>query len=205
MGRRGDRQDDAAVGGIGFQDLQIYRVRGLIVHLQLIRVLDAGVGAGNESLDLVTEIHHDTLFLHPADCSLRLYPRSEALRDGRPRVVMQLLQPQGDPLVLRVHVQDQHLDFLTLLQDLGRMLHPACPAHVGDVDQTVDSGLDLHKGPEGGEVPNGAVQLGSRGILHGEGKPGILLDLLHSQGDLLVLGIHLQDHRLDFVSDGYKL
>ena len=85
------------------------------------------------------------------------------------------------------------------------MLHPLGPAHVRDMDQTVDSGLDLNEGAEGSEVADRSIEFGSRGILHGEGQPRVLLDLLHSQGDLLVFRVYLQDYRFNLVADSNEL
>ncbi len=202
---RCDLEDDAAVRGVGLDDLQGYRVTGLQVLVQLIGILDARMGTRHEALDVVSQIHDDALVLDSRDLSVRLHPGGEPLRDVGPRIILDLLEPQGNPLVLRIHVQDHDLDLFPLLEDLGRMLHPPGPAHVRNVDQAVDAGLDLHEGPEGGEVADGPVQLGARGILHGKGQPGILLDLLHAEGDLLVLGVHLQDYGLDLVPDGNEL
>src|SRR2546422_6311508 len=49
----------------------------------------------------------------------------EALRDRRPRVGLDLLEPEGDPLVLLVDVEDLRLEVLPLLEDLRRMADAA--------------------------------------------------------------------------------
>src|SRR5512138_4014911 len=48
-------------------------------------------------------------------------PRShrKTLCDGRPRIRLHLLEPERDPLVLAVEVEDLRLELLALLEDLG--------------------------------------------------------------------------------------
>ena len=85
------------------------------------------------------------------------------------------------------------------------MLNALGPAHVRHVNQPVDARRDLDEGAEGGQVAHLALQPRPGGILEREGQPGILLDLLHAQRDLLGRRIHLQHHRLDLVRDGDQL
>src|SRR5690606_32406286 len=49
--------------------------------------------------------------------------------DGNPRVFAQLLQTQGYAVALAVELQDLHVDLVTNVDDLGRMLD-ALPGHV---------------------------------------------------------------------------
>ena len=85
------------------------------------------------------------------------------------------------------------------------MLHALGPAHVRHVNQPVDSRLDLDEGAERRQVAHFPLQPRPRGILERERQPGILLDLLHAQRDLLGRRIHLQHHGLDLVGDGDQL
>ncbi len=71
------------------------------------------------------------------------------------------------------------------------------PGHVGDVEQAVDAGLDLHERAVVGQVADGAVDDGAGGILLGDELPGVDLGLLHAQRDLVLVLVDLEDHHLD--------
>src|SRR4029077_19123174 len=100
-----------------------------------------------------------------------------------------------------VDVQDQDLDLVALLYDLGRMLHPLGPRHVGDVDQPVDAGLDLHERAEGCKVAHLALDAHADRILLRQCHPGILFGLLHPERDLFFGLVDLQDHGFDRLAD----
>ena len=68
---------------------------------------------------------------------------------------LQLLETQGDPLSLAIELQDLHVDLVTNRHQMRRVLHPA-PAHVGDVQQTVDS-AQIDEGSEVGDVLDDAL------------------------------------------------
>src|SRR4029453_4602201 len=87
---------------------------------------------------------------------LARHPRAHriALLDRGPRVGLDLLEPERDPFVLAVEIEDLRLDLLALLEDLRRMTHVAGPGHVRDVQQAVDPRLELDERSEIGEVPH---------------------------------------------------
>ena len=163
------------------------------------------MGPGHEALHSVTKIHDNAPFLEPDDTTLHFLSLGVLRHQARPWIIEQLLDAQRDALVVRVHVQDHDINLLALLHDLGGVFHTTCPAHVGDVHETVDPGFDLHECPERRKVPDRSGELRPRRVLHGERQPRILFDLLHAEGDLFVLRVDLQDHRLDLVADGNEL
>ena len=73
--------------------------------------------------------------------------------------------------------------------------------HVADVQQAVDALLDLDEGAVVGEVADRALDHGARRIAVGHAVPGVLLGLLHAQGDLLLLLVDLQHDDFDLVVD----
>ena len=85
-----------------------------------------------------------------------------------PHVRGELLEAERQPLVLGVDVEHDRLDLVALLQDLGRVLHPLGPGHVGDVDEAVDALLDLDERAEIGEVADAADDLRADRILLGQ-------------------------------------
>jgi len=72
-----------------------------------------------------------------------------ALRAG-PGIGHQLLEAEGDPLVIAVEAEHHDLDPVPDLEQLGRMSH-AAPAHIGDVKQAVDS-AQIHEHAVVGDV-----------------------------------------------------
>src|SRR5690606_11059823 len=84
-------------------------------------------------------------------------------------------------------------------------LHALRPAHVADVDQTVDARLDLDECAERREVAHLALDTRADRILLRQREPRILLDLLHAERDLLVVAIDHQHDRLDLVADVHQL
>ncbi len=85
------------------------------------------------------------------------------------------------------------------------MLDPPSPAHVGDVNQTVDPGLDLDEGAEGSQVADLTTDACARRILLGQVQPRIFFRLLHAQGNLLLVAIDLQHHGFDLIGDRDEL
>jgi hypothetical protein len=56
---------------------------------------------------------------------------------------LSLLEAEGDALLVAVHLDDHHLDFLALLHHLARV-RDAAPAHVGDVEQAVQPSRSMN-------------------------------------------------------------
>src|SRR5207237_219953 len=159
------------------------------------RILDVGdaeLRHRYEALDIVPEVHDDALVHQSEHAAPQLGAHGIRLADPQPRVLLRLLQAQRDPLVLGVHVEDQHLDLVALLHDLGGMLYALGPRHVGDVDQAVDAGLDLHERPERREVAHLAFDPHADGVLLRQRHAGIFFGLLHDEGDIFFVFVDLQ-------------
>src|ERR1700742_906004 len=74
------------------------------------------------------------------------------------------------------------------------------PGHFGDVDETFDTGLQLHEGAVVGDVGDAAGELGAHRVLGFHAVPRVGLQLLHAQADALGLGVDLDDLHLDRVA-----
>ena len=61
-----------------------------------------------------------------------------AASQAHPRIFAQLLDAQRDAALFLVELEDLGFDFLTHLQDFGRVTHTT-PCHVGDVEQAIDA------------------------------------------------------------------
>ncbi len=71
--------------------------------------------------------------------------------------------------------------------------------------EPVDPVLDLHKGTKRGQVADNALESHSARVFERECVPGIFLDLLHAEGDLFTLRVHLQDHGFDLLAELHHL
>src|SRR2546427_4169388 len=91
---------------------------------------DAELRHRDEAFDIVTEIHHDALVHEAQHATPQLGADRIRLADPEPGILLRLFQAQRDALVLGVHVQDQHVHFVTLFHDLGGVLHALRPRHV---------------------------------------------------------------------------
>src|SRR2546430_1129000 len=158
----------------------------------ILNVRDAELRHRHEALDVLAQVHHHALVHQSEHAAPHLGPDGIGLADAQPRVLLCLLQAQRDALVLGVHVQDQHLHLVALLYDFGGMLYALGPRHVGDVDQAVDAGLDLHERPERGEVAHLALDAHAHRILLRQRHPGVFLGLFHAEGAFFFRFVDLQ-------------
>src|SRR5438445_3948761 len=133
---------------------------------------------------------------------LARHPRAHriALLDRGPRVGLDLLEPEGDPLVLAIEIQDLRLDLLALLEDLRRVTHVAGPGHIRDVQQAVDPRLELDEGAEIGEVPHPAEHPRAGLVPLLDRRPRIGLYLLHAERDALGGTIDVEHDHVDLVA-----
>ena len=69
---------------------------------------------------------------------------------------VELLVAEGDPLRLRIEPEDDHLDLVTHLHELRRMLKPA-EGHLPNVEQAANA-TDVHKRSVLGEIAHFAPE-----------------------------------------------
>src|SRR5256886_11467225 len=156
---------------------------------ELVTDADQLVGPGDRSIRHLRDVQeavHAGLELderaevrEPDDLAGDARAHRVALGDRRPRVGLDLLEPEGDPLVLLVDVEDLRLEVLPLLEDLRRMADAARPGHVGDVQEAVHAGLELDERAEVGQVAHLArdARPGAVALLHR--RPRLRPPLLH--------------------------
>src|SRR2546425_841291 len=190
---------------VHFQHLELDRLSLFYRVARILDVGDAELRHWDKALDVAPQIHHHALVHEAQHPAPQLGAHGIRLADAQPRIFLRLLQAQRDPLVLGVHVQDQHLDLVALLHDFGGMLHPLGPRHVGDVNQAVDARLDLHERAERGQIAHLPLDPHADGILLRQRHPGVLLGLLHAERDLLFRLVDLQYHGFDRLADRHDL
>src|SRR5712664_926383 len=114
-------------------------------------------------------------------------------------LVERRLHAERDLALVRVHVDDLHVELVALLHHVARVLHPLV-AQLGDVHEALDAGLDLHEGAEVGDLGHLALHAAADGVLVGQLGPWIRMELLDSQREPLVLDVDVEHHRLDLVA-----
>src|SRR6202022_3441753 len=102
-------------------------------------------------------------------------------------------------------IEHHPLDLLTGRDDLAGMHVLLGPTHLGDMDQSLDPGLQFHEGAVISDVGDTAAEFGSGWILEVHTLPRIGLELLHAERDALRLGIEANDLNLDGLADGQRL
>src|SRR5436190_14262 len=199
------REHDPMMNRIDLEHLQLDR---LPLFHRITRLLDIGnaqLRHRHKSLDITAEIDDDALVHQPHDATAQLSADGVCLTDAKPRIFLCLFQSERDPLVIGVHVQNEHVDLIALLHDFRRMLDALGPRHVGDVDQAVDARLDFHERAERGQVAHFAAQPRPHGILLRQRYPRILFRLLHAERDLFFGLVHLEHNRFDRLADRHQL
>src|SRR2546426_10393705 len=123
----------------------------------------------------------------------------------RPRLGLDLLEHEGDPLALVGDVEDLRLEVLALLEDLRGMADAARPGHVGDVQETVHAGLELDERAEVGQVAHLARDARPGVVALLDRRPRVGLDLLHPERDALGGAVDVEDDHVDLVAHVHQL
>src|SRR6266545_3810747 len=172
------------------RDLPLLKVHVDDLHVDLLalrhdvaRVLDALVlhlGDVDEPLDAGLELHEGAEVGDLRDLPLHARADRVTLGERGPRIRLDLLDAEAEPLVLDVDVEHRRLDDVTLLELLAGVLDPLRPRDVGDVHEAVDALLDADEDAEVGDVADLAADDGADRVLVLEQRPGVRLDLLHA-------------------------
>ena len=115
---------------------------------------------------------------HVADNSLDDRSGRVLVLDHGPGVGLGLFHPQRYFLLVLVDIQDDYFDLVADGDHLGGMIDPACPAHLRDMDKTLEALFDFDERAVGHDVDHLPVDVGADRIL--------LLDLVPRTGGLLL-------------------
>ena len=98
-----------------------------------------------------------------------------------PRIIVELLDADGDALVFAIDLEHLRLDVHSFFQHLGRVVDFARPGYVGDVDHSVKPFLEPHEGTVACEVANFAGHLGADFVFLLGQIPRVGLELANAQ------------------------
>ena len=123
----------------------------------------------------------------------------------RPRIGLSLRQAEGNAPMIRSHLKHHHVHGIADLHQLRRMLFPLRPAHLRNVHQTFDSGVELDEGA----IVRGAHHPALYARAHGESlrhrRPGIGKQLPPPQGNPHLLSVELQDLHFQLFARPYHV
>src|SRR5256885_1958775 len=150
-----------------------------------------------KGLDVFTKFHERSERGDSRNLALHNLPDLVALEPLAPNVV-DLLDAQRHPPVLRIDFQHFRGDRLALLENFVGILDPPGPAHVAHVHQAVESILDFDERSKLRDVAHLPGDHRSDGILIGNLQPRIRLSLLDSQRHSPIARLDVQHHYVDF-------
>jgi hypothetical protein len=120
---------------------------------------------------------------------------------ARPRVVPQLLDAEGDLLLVVVDREDDRLDVVALVVEVARVVDPHGPREIALVDHAVDALFDADEDAVIGERADLARDLVAGVVLVREEHPRIGLELLETEADALGARVDLEHLALDLLAD----
>src|SRR5205085_7240408 len=101
-------------------------------------------------------------------------------RQQHPRVLLRLLHAERDFFLVRIDLEDNCFDRLADRHQLRWMTYVARPAHLTDVNESLDSRLELDEGAVVGDRDHLSADARTDGILLGDVLPRIALELFQS-------------------------
>src|SRR3954468_9959025 len=194
-----DREREAASLGVDLQDLDLHLVAGLHDLARVLDVLLSELGDVHEPLDALEDLHERAERDDLGDGALELVAHVVGVHHALPRVLLGLLEAQGDALAVAVDVEHLDLDGLADRQHLGRVIDVR-PGKLGDVDQAVDA-VEVHERAEVDDVRDLALDDQAR-LQALQDRLALLLALLLQhraarEDDVVAGAIELYDLRLD--------
>ena len=164
-------------------------------------MVTAQLGNVDQSVDLVGKLNKSSESCDLGHVALHNIADFVQLVDVRPGIFLSLLQTKRDTLLLRIDLKDHNFNFLSGLQHFVGSVHLTGPAHVRDVDHTVDVVLDLNKSTVVGHVADLAGDVHTHRIFLSKNFPRIALFLTQSQRDLVAVDVDLKHNGFHFVTD----
>src|SRR3954468_5066587 len=194
-----DRQGEAAPLGVDLEDLDLHVVARLDDLARVLDVVLGELGDVHEALDALEDLDEGPERDDLGDLPLELVADVVGVDHALPRVLLGLLEAQGDALAVAVDVEHLDLHRVADREDLGRVVDVR-PRQLGDVDEAVDS-VEADKRAEVDDVQDLALDDEPR-LQPVEDLLALLLALLlqdraAAQDDVVARAVELDDLRLD--------
>src|SRR5580692_4665726 len=197
-----DAERDALLLDVDVEHLRLDLVALLVLLDDLLaRPFPVEIGQMHHAVDVAIEAEEQTEFGLVLDFALDLGTGWIFLQEHFPRVAHGLLETERNAALDRIDLEDLHLDLLRCRNDLAGMHVLLGPRHFGDVDQTLDAGLELDEGAVVGDVGDAALEPCADRIFALDALPRIVEQLLHTERDAVGLVIDLDDLDLHLLAD----
>ena len=120
--------------------------------LNLFHAIFADLRDVHEAVHVVFQTNEGTEACELGDLALDELADLIDLVDLLPRIFGELLDADGDALILLVDLEHLRFDLVALLDELGGMVDLAGPGEVAHVDHAVEAFFQFHKRTVAGEV-----------------------------------------------------
>ena len=155
-----------------------------------------------QSFKIFLKLNENTEIRYLGHCAGNNHSYTVLLRNVLvPGILLKLLEPESDSLAVLVDIENDSPYGITLLNDLIRMDDLLGPGHVRDMQQAIDSIFEFDKGSVVGQIPDNTLDNCSNREFFSDEIPGVLLDLLHAERDLLFLLLDLKDNHLCLIAN----
>src|SRR3954447_17383531 len=145
-----DGQRQAPALGVDLEDLDLDLVARRDDLARVLDVVAGQLGDVHQALDAVEDLDEGAEGDDLGDLALELVADVVGVDDPLPRVLLGLLEAQGDALAVAVDVEHLDLDLLADLEHLARVVDVR-PRELGDVDEAVDA-VEVDEGAEVDDV-----------------------------------------------------
>src|SRR5262245_19004186 len=172
----------------------------LLDHL-LARPLPVEVGEMDHAVDVTVEAEEQPELGLVLNLALDQGAGRILLDEDLPRIAHGLFEPERDAPLDRIDLEDLHVHLLGGGHDLAGMDVLLGPRHLGDVNEAIDAGLELHKRTVVDDVGDAAPAARADGVFRRDALPRVVLQLLHAERDAVGLVVDLDDLDLHLLAD----
>ncbi len=155
----------------------------------------------DQAVDAVFDFDEGAKVGEVADAALDDCSGGITLGEVLPGIVEQLLHAQRDAAVSGIDAEDDGIDLVARLDQLGGVLEALGPGHLREVNQAFDALLQLDKRAVVGDRKNAAMDVRADRVTLGGVEPGIGRQLLEAQRNALLIFVELEHLDLNLVAD----
>src|ERR1700722_19004010 len=165
----------------------------------------AQVGDMDEAVNAIFDFNECAEVGEVADAALDDGSDWVFVGEAFPRILEELLHAERDAAVGGIDAENDSVNFVAGLDQLGRMLEALGPGHLREVNQAFNALLKFNERAVVGNGKDAAVNFGSDRIALRRVEPGIGRQLLEAERDALLFFVELENLDLNLVADVYQI
>src|SRR5262245_15832258 len=200
-----DRQRDDPGLSIDSGELRLDRLADLEDRARVLDAVARDLRRAELANDAAAEIHRGHLRVELLNHALHDAALRVLAQEQRQRVLVELLDAEGNPFALRIDREHDRLELLALLVVAHGLFAGHIPREVGQVHEAVDAARQPDEHAEIGDRLDLAGNLVALLVVLAELDPGVRLALLETERDAAALLVDVEDHDLDLVADLHDL